>query len=221
MAAFNQEIVYYNTFLLKNTTTKAMVNSSTYTGSYPVTKQEFHAVYPGVPYKGWSGTNTKLVEYDGSINFTNSGSVVKPKSNVNHVSTVFNDTLGSNWIIEESRIRGGYNNAPVELGVRAFLREDSNEALERPNALVYSGIFNSRTGFNETNVFPSLAIVEVTKIVFPFSFIFGNKKVTFVLSILNASDNTDLGLFCATNFSFSEAKGILAKCGRLYFSRSF
>ena len=153
MAAFNQEIVYYNTFLLKNITTKAMVNSSTYTGTYPVTKQEFHAVYPGVPYKGWSGTSTKLVEYDGSINFTNSGSVVKPKSNVNHVSTVFNDTLGSNWIIEESRIRGGYNNAPVELGVRAFLREDSNEALERPNALVYSGIFNSRTGFNETNVF--------------------------------------------------------------------
>ena len=150
MAAFNQEIVYYNTFLLKNITTKAMVNSPTLAG---ITKQAFHAVYPGVPYKGWSGTDTALVEYDGSINFTNSGSVVKPKSNVNYVPTVFDDTLGSNWIIEESRVRGGYNNTPVELGVRAFLREDSNEALKRPNALVYSGVFNSRTGFNETNVF--------------------------------------------------------------------
>jgi hypothetical protein len=31
---------------------------------------------------------------------------------------------GSNWIIEESRIRGGYNNTNVDYGVRAYLVED-------------------------------------------------------------------------------------------------
>ena len=150
MAAFNQEIIYYNTFWLKHVTTPVMGDH------YPtsaINLQKFHAVYPGVPYKGWSGTSTDLIEYDGSLNFTNSGSVSAPKSNVATGSVIFDDTAGSNFIVEESRIRGAFNNTPSELGVRAFLREDSNESKYRSNALIYSGVFNSRTGFNETNVF--------------------------------------------------------------------
>ena len=58
-----------------------------------------------------------------------------------------------NWAIEESRIRGGYNNTSVELGVKAYLVEDNPNASRRVNSMIYSGIFNSRTGINDTNVF--------------------------------------------------------------------
>ena len=59
-----------------------------------------------------------------------------------------------NWIIEESRIKGGFNETSVSLGVRAYLVADSNKGIIRSNSLIYSGIFNSRTGINQTNVFP-------------------------------------------------------------------
>ena len=60
-----------------------------------------------------------------------------------------------NWFIEESRIRGGYNNLTVDFGVRAYLAEDEPNAVRRGNSLIYSGIFNSRTGINQSNQFPS------------------------------------------------------------------
>ena len=58
-----------------------------------------------------------------------------------------------NWAIEESRIRGGYNNTSVDFGVKAYLVEDEPNAVNRINSMIYSGIFNSRTGINRTNVF--------------------------------------------------------------------
>ena len=58
-----------------------------------------------------------------------------------------------NWTIEESRIRGGYNNTNVDYGVKAYLVEDEPNGSLRINSLIYSGIFNSRTGINNTNVF--------------------------------------------------------------------
>ena len=61
--------------------------------------------------------------------------------------------LSINWAIEEARIRGGYNNLSVDFGVKAFLVEDEPDAAIRGNSLIYSGIYNSRTGVNNTNVF--------------------------------------------------------------------
>ena len=57
------------------------------------------------------------------------------------------------WFVEESRIRGGYNNTNISYGVRAYLVDDEPNGSIRGNALIYSGIFNSRTGINNTNVF--------------------------------------------------------------------
>lgn len=57
------------------------------------------------------------------------------------------------WLIEESRIRGGYNNTNVSYGARAYLVEEEPNSSVRSNSLIYSGIFNSRTGINDTNVF--------------------------------------------------------------------
>jgi hypothetical protein len=59
----------------------------------------------------------------------------------------------NNWSIEESRIRGGYNNTSVQLGVKAYLVEENPNSSIRSNSMIYSGIFNSRTGVNDTNVF--------------------------------------------------------------------
>ena len=59
-----------------------------------------------------------------------------------------------NWIIEESRIRGGYNNTSVDFGAKAYLVANTNKGSIRSSGLIYSGIFNSRTGVNNTNQFP-------------------------------------------------------------------
>ena len=75
--------------------------------------------------------------------------------------TNFPEPSVNNWVIEESRIRGGFNNANVDYGVRAYLVEDEPNGAVRGNSLIYSGIFNSRTGINQTNVF-SVA-EEITK----------------------------------------------------------
>lgn len=57
--------------------------------------------------------------------------------------------------VEESRIKGGFNNSAVDYGVRAHITDDSYKGEEvRSNTLIYSGIYNSRTGVNNTNQFP-------------------------------------------------------------------
>ena len=63
------------------------------------------------------------------------------------------DTSNLNWAIEESRVRGGYNNTQASLGAKAYLVEDQPNSSIRINSMIYSGIFNSRTGINDTNVF--------------------------------------------------------------------
>ena len=59
----------------------------------------------------------------------------------------------NNWVIEESRIRGGYNNTSVDFGAKAYIVEEDKDASFLGNSLIYSGPFNSRTGINKTNVF--------------------------------------------------------------------
>jgi hypothetical protein len=57
------------------------------------------------------------------------------------------------WYIEEARIRGGYNNTSVDFGVKAYIVEDSPQRQHLFNTMIYSGVFNSRTGINNTNQF--------------------------------------------------------------------
>jgi hypothetical protein len=69
------------------------------------------------------------------------------------VEPIANTEQANSWVIEEARIRGGYNNTNVSYGARAYLVENEPKASNRINSLIYSGIFNSRTGVNDTNVF--------------------------------------------------------------------
>ncbi len=57
------------------------------------------------------------------------------------------------WMIEESRIFGGYNNAIMTPGVTAYVNEENILQADRFNSLIYSGIYNSKTSVNNTNVF--------------------------------------------------------------------
>jgi hypothetical protein len=59
----------------------------------------------------------------------------------------------TDWFVEEARIRAGYNNTNVDLGVKAYLVEDNINQQHRISSLIYSGVFNSRTGINNTNQF--------------------------------------------------------------------
>ena len=76
-------------------------------------------------------------------------------------------TIEEDWYVEESRIRGGYNNTSTDLGVKAYIVEDNDAQQRRSNSLIYSGIFNSRTGVNQSNQF-SIA-EEITRSVDPIS----------------------------------------------------
>ena len=78
---------------------------------------------------------------------------VAPFSEVPRLYTSADTT--DDWYIEESRIRGGYNNTSVDFGVKAYLVEDNATQQNRFNSLIYSGLFNSRTGVNNTNQFPT------------------------------------------------------------------
>lgn len=65
----------------------------------------------------------------------------------------FTPVAADDWYIEESRIRGGFNNTTVDFGVKAYLDEENTKQQHRFNTLIYSGVFNSRTGVNDTNQF--------------------------------------------------------------------
>jgi len=80
------------------------------------------------------------------------GSFGIPESIGGYPATVANEEADS-WVIEESRIRGGYNNTSVDFGAKAYIVEEEPQGTRRFNAIIYSGIFNSRTGINRTNVF--------------------------------------------------------------------
>ena len=64
-----------------------------------------------------------------------------------------NNDNATDWFIEESRIRGGYNNTSTDIGVKAHIVEDNPNNQNRFNTIIYSGVFNSRTGINQTNEF--------------------------------------------------------------------
>ncbi len=58
------------------------------------------------------------------------------------------------YYIEESRIKGGFNETSMDQGVRAYIVNDDYSIVDRKNAMIYSGIYNSKTGVNELNQFP-------------------------------------------------------------------
>ena len=122
----NIEVTYFNSFIVKKVVNSETIGSSTYPSE---------AVWPGLPWNPY-------------------GYPVFPQNaHTSSFSGVAGDGPDWGWYIEEARIRGGYNNNQNELGVRAYLSEFNDDELTLTNGLIYSGLYNSTTGFNDTNVF--------------------------------------------------------------------
>ena len=92
--------------------------------------------------------------YDSSINIainddlTFTGIAQSP-----YIPKGFINDDATSWYEEEARIRGGYNNTTVDFGVKAYIVENTAVQQHRISALIHSGVFNSRTGVNNTNQF--------------------------------------------------------------------
>jgi hypothetical protein len=57
------------------------------------------------------------------------------------------------WFVEEARIKGGYNNTTVDFAAKAYITNKPDSQTRRESSLIYSGIYNSATNVNKTNVF--------------------------------------------------------------------
>ena len=57
------------------------------------------------------------------------------------------------WHVEESRIKGDFNGKSVDYGARAYTTDFEYTTRRRGNAMIYSGIYNSKTKVNRTNEF--------------------------------------------------------------------
>ena len=129
-----ENIKFFNAFLLRKN-----INAESNTGANYI-RAIYKPVFPGLP---WNPNGYPLFPTSHSTDATgrtkDSGTLIQQG--------------GRNWMIEEARIRGGYNNLETGYGVRAYLRESSNLQSRRESALIYSGIYNSRTDVNEINVF--------------------------------------------------------------------
>ena len=71
----------------------------------------------------------------------------------NNAPTVPNSAPGR-YHIEESRIKGEFNGTQVDFGARAYATDDEYGIRRRSNAMMYSGIYNSKTKVNKTNEYP-------------------------------------------------------------------
>ena len=96
----------------------------------------------------WLKKMKSVVAYDPAA-----GDPVNGPLNQSTLPGNFASDTDEDWYIEESRIKGGYNNTSVDFGVKAYLVEEESEQQHRFNSVIYSGVFNSRTGVNRTNVF--------------------------------------------------------------------
>ena len=111
-----------------------------------------------------SFTLRKSVDVDNGINWFGSRGIPTGQGGWPQ-GTVADPQQDVNWVIEESRIRGGYNNTSTSFGAKAYLVEDEPNGSVRGNAMIYSGIYNSRTGINQTNQFS--VGEEITKAIDP------------------------------------------------------
>ena len=133
MSSFVLEVDFFNTFLLRRNVDVSLDGNTQGIGPIATTSTSSGGGSASAPIGQFPGPGPA---YPGAFNFTND-----------------NDKIKYNWYVEESRIRGGFNNTSTDIGVRAYLDEPFPLQQNRVATLIYSGPYNSRTGINRTNVF--------------------------------------------------------------------
>jgi len=141
------KVKYFNSFWLKKVLPNEMDSAWPETSGSAV--RPYPGFWPGLPWNPQrispnTGTNVTYppfpwYNYPG-IGHT-PGDPVQPRLE------------GEHWYIEEMFHKGGFNNNKASLGVRAYVVDTNPDGQFRTRSLIHSGILNTRTGFNETNVF--------------------------------------------------------------------
>lgn len=127
------EISYFNSFWIK--TVNNNLSQPVWPMGYPYNDGNPIVGSNGVELDDFPGTG----DYNQAVDEVTAGT---PEAN-----------YAINWFVEEARIRGGYNNTQIDLGVKAYIVEEDPTQQVRVNSMIYSGIYNSRTGINQTNQF--------------------------------------------------------------------
>ncbi len=175
MAHVRLEIKYFNSFVLKKQAkhNAKWLEFSPYPKKMELTSlQSFNYNFTGLENLNDTSDTTKLYDkwdygnLDLDCRFPSFYSIVGftgyedwhgyPAYN----TSTFNTTAPNcalpydSWYIEEARIKGGYNNTATDYGARAYLQNDEqNKSTHRFSSMIYSGVYNTRTGINDTNVF--------------------------------------------------------------------
>jgi len=138
------EVKYFNTFWLKKTVgTELSSNGGIY---------KYFPNFPGLPFEKYNTLNSKT-RYQNYWSITSGDHVI---------GNIDNSEDSQNWFIEESRIQGGYNNTSTDYGVKAYLVNKDFVSTIRENKVIYSGLFNSATNVNQTNVFSEATNITFT-----------------------------------------------------------
>ena len=147
--AYTLEVDYYNSYVVR----KSTADPTQYTTPNSNNNKFYYCNWPGTVYGDYNvnGFPNPLFDIDGvkipAVDLEPPYSISDPDGTPPTAVAV------GTYVIEESRIRGGYNNASTDYGVRAYLVEENPEPNHRFNSIIYSGIYNSRTSYNKTNVF--------------------------------------------------------------------
>ena len=155
MASFRINIKYFNSFWLKKAIyiggqndsglNDPAVNVLPTTAGVPMQgRGGWGSCFPGLPWETADYNGNNYPEF--AIGFGNS-----EVTSIGGVDGFYDEA--ENWFMEAARYQCGFNNVSTDYGVKAYLKEQFNNLEYRPNGLIYSGVYNSRTGVNDTNVF--------------------------------------------------------------------
>jgi len=170
------EVKYYNSFWLKKIASITAVvpgtqiagtftqngDTITITSSLPDTEmnvgQSVTILYSSDTYTGFiteriSDTEFKVSPIPSPVLSGNVTIIFGPIEDFTNIPKAYGSSNNDDWFIEEARIRGGYNNTSVDFGVKAYTVDNVKQGEVRAGSLIYSGIYNSRTGVNNTNQF--------------------------------------------------------------------
>lgn len=144
------EISYFNCFWAKKTNNRFTASQYNTSGYGSISKLPN---WPGLPYKKYDSTSTST-RYLNYATAVNSDATLKQRPDVILPANYpIPQSASLDWIIEESRIRGAFNASSTDYGVKAYLLDEEYTSIIRKNNIIYSGLFNSKTNVNETNVF--------------------------------------------------------------------
>ena len=136
------EVKYFNSFWLKKTNSDSFNQTGTNIKRLPN--------FTGLPFFSYN-SNSESTRY---LNYYNQSNT--PKGDV----SIQEDS--QDWLIEESRIEGKFNGNSTDYGVKAYIVDKNYFPEIEFNKVIYSGLFNSDTNVNETNVFSQATNITFT-----------------------------------------------------------